>query len=146
MLQCFHFRNKFLIFYFTRSLRSWIKIVRALFPGSNLYIFYWWKLTFKWSLCSKKYCVYSSLHIRLKNGTQSVKTGENKNMLSYNLSDLVKLEIHYSCFESHFLNFLKASQNLKCATVKESLSLSSYASSCLSNVSLFFYFFFRDFY
>ena len=40
------------------------------------------KMTFKWSLYSKKYYVYSSLYIGLKNSIQSLKTTDNKNMLS----------------------------------------------------------------
>ena len=35
-------------------------------------------MTIKWSLYSKKYCVYSSLHIRLKNGMESLKNNREQ--------------------------------------------------------------------
>ena len=41
-------------------------------------------MTFKWSLETKIYCVYSSLHIRLKNGMQSLKGYMEK--IKYNVA------------------------------------------------------------
>ena len=40
------------------------------------------KINVQRNLYSKKYCVYSSLHIRLKTGIQSLKKKENKDMVS----------------------------------------------------------------